>query len=82
VDEGFSFSRSDLLAIEEPLQFCLHGSPLSITMRTPDCDLDLATGFPFTEGIVDDIGQILSMRADAQLALGRDSKLIPTSATH
>jgi len=65
VEKGFSSSRSDLLAIEEPLQFCLNGSPLSITMRTPGSDLDLATGFLFTEGIIDDVGQILSMRAES-----------------
>jgi FdhD protein len=65
VEKGFFYSRSDLLAIEEPLQFCLNGSPLSITMRSPGSDLDLATGFLFTEGIVDDVGQILSMRAES-----------------
>jgi len=65
VEKGFSYSRSDLLAIEEPLQFCLNGTPLSITMRSPGSDLDLATGFLFTEGIIDDVGQILSMRAES-----------------
>src|SRR5712691_11695493 len=64
-DKGFSTTRSDSLAIEEPLQLCLNGSPLSITMRTPGCDLDLAAGFLFTEGIIDDVGQILSMRAES-----------------
>ena len=63
VERGLSCSRSDLLAIEDPLQICLNGAPLSITMRTPGSDLDLAVGFLFTEGIIDDIGQILSMRA-------------------
>lgn len=65
VEKGFSSSRCDSLAIEEPLQLCLNGSPLSITMRTPGSDLDLATGFLFTEGIVDDASQILSMRAES-----------------
>ena len=65
VEKGLFCSHSDLLAIEEPLQFCLNGSPLSITMRSPGSDLDLATGFLFTEGIIDDIGQILSMRAES-----------------
>jgi FdhD protein len=60
VEKGLSSSRSDLLAIEEPLQLCLNGFPLSITMRTPGSDLDLATGFLFTEGIINDVGQILS----------------------
>src|SRR5438105_9186812 len=62
MENGHSSARSDLLAIEEPLQLCLNGSPLSITMRTPGSDLDLAVGFLFTEGIIDDVGQILSMR--------------------
>jgi FdhD protein len=65
VERGFTSSRSDLLAIEGPLQLCLNGSPLSITMRTPGSDLDLATGFLFTEGIIEDVGQILSMRAES-----------------
>src|SRR5258708_16057970 len=62
IERGLSSSRSDLLAIEEPLQLCLNGSPLSITMRTPDADLDLAVGFLFTEGIIHDVSQILSVR--------------------
>ena len=65
VEHGASSSRSDLLTIEEPLQLCLNGFPLSITMRTPGSDLDLAAGFLFTEGIVEDLSQILSMRAES-----------------
>jgi FdhD protein len=65
VEKGLFCSHSDLLAVEEPLQLCLNGSPLSITMRSPGSDLDLATGFLFTEGIIDDIAQILSMRAES-----------------
>lgn len=64
VENGLMSSRSDLLAVEEPLQLCLNGSPISITMRTPGTDLDLAVGFLFTEGIIDDIGQILSISAE------------------
>jgi formate dehydrogenase assembly factor FdhD len=30
-------------------------------MRSPGSDLDLATGSLFTEGTIDDAGQILSM---------------------
>jgi FdhD protein len=65
VEIGLSSSRSDLLAVEEPLQICLNGSPLSITMRTPGNDLDLAVGFLFTEAIIHDVGQIQSLRAEA-----------------
>jgi FdhD protein len=64
VENGLSTPRSDLLAIEEPLQFCLNAFPLSITMRSPGADLDLATGFLFTEGIINDVGQILSMHCE------------------
>jgi len=64
VENGLSSSRSDVLAVEEPLQICLNGFPLSITMRTPGNDLDLAVGFLFTEAIIVDVNQILSMRSD------------------
>jgi FdhD protein len=64
VENGLSTPRSDLLAIEEPLQFCLNGFPLSITMRSPGHDLDLATGFLFTEGIINDASQILSIHCE------------------
>jgi len=42
----------DLLAVEEPLQIRVNGRDLSITMRTPGHDSELAAGFLFTEGIV------------------------------
>jgi formate dehydrogenase assembly factor FdhD len=38
--------RADLLAVEEPLEIGLNGSPLTVTMRTPGDDIDLATGIP------------------------------------
>src|SRR5437016_4947773 len=46
VEKGLSSSRSDLLAIEEPLQLCLNGFPLSITMRTPGSHADLIYCLP------------------------------------
>jgi len=48
----------DYLVSEEPLQIRLNGSPLSVTMRTPGNDLELAAGFLFTEGIVNSANQI------------------------
>jgi FdhD protein len=44
--------RADLLAAEEPLGIRIDGQAVSLTMRTPGDDLDLAAGFLFTEGIV------------------------------
>lgn len=55
---------SDVVAIEEPLEIrlSLPDTPadfsLSVTMRTPGNDEDLAAGFLFTEGIVDRSDQI------------------------
>ena len=47
----------DLLAVEEPLEIRLGSGTdddrsLSVTMRTPENDLDLALGFLWTEGII------------------------------
>ncbi|MBD78665.1 MAG: sulfurtransferase FdhD [Crocinitomicaceae bacterium] len=50
----------DVLAVEEPLEiricFTKNGEPqeknISVTMRTPGNDLELAMGFLFTEGII------------------------------
>ena len=59
----------DFLAVEEPLEIRL-GLPdgekikhraISVTMRTPGADLELAAGFLFTEGILNDPKQILKI---------------------
>jgi FdhD protein len=50
-DEPISPAQ-DLLAVEEPLQIRVNGRDLSITMRTPGNDAELAAGFLFTEGIL------------------------------
>jgi FdhD protein len=51
-DGGQGESRADLLAVEEPLEIRVHGEPLSVTMRTPGDDIDLAAGFLAAEGVV------------------------------
>ena len=64
--------REDFLAVEEPLEIQLgydrkgwrvHKS-VSITMRTPGTDEDLAAGFLFTEGIVTGAAQIDTIRSE------------------
>ncbi|HLJ46822.1 MAG TPA: formate dehydrogenase accessory sulfurtransferase FdhD [Bryobacteraceae bacterium] len=42
----------DLLAVEDPLEIRIGGQPVSITMRTPGNDRELAAGFLFSEGII------------------------------
>ncbi len=48
----------DYLVAEEPLEIRVNGHPLSVTMRTPGNDLELAAGFLLTEGIIRDRNQI------------------------
>jgi FdhD protein len=43
----------DAVAIEEPLEVRVDGRPLSVTMRTPGNDDELALGFLFGEGLID-----------------------------
>jgi FdhD protein len=43
----------DAVAIEEPLEIRVDGAPLSVTMRTPGHDEELALGFLYGEGLID-----------------------------
>ena len=43
----------DAVAIEEPLEIRVDGEPLSVTMRTPGHDEELALGFLYGEGLID-----------------------------
>src|SRR2546428_1904582 len=49
---------ADCLVTEEPLEIRIGDFPLSVTMRTPGHDFELAAGFLFTEGIVARKGDI------------------------
>ena len=51
----------DYLVAEEPLEIRLGKTPLSVTMRTPGHDLELAAGFLFTEGLIERREQIVSL---------------------
>jgi FdhD protein len=61
VHGNMTSASDDVLAVEEPLEIRLGQRSLSVTMRTPGNDFELAVGFLFSEGMIRDIAQIRSM---------------------
>jgi FdhD protein len=55
-------SIDDYLAGEEPLEIRVGVRAISVTMRTPGNDLELAAGFLLTEGLIAGRAQIASIR--------------------
>lgn len=45
-------SRPETLAVEEPLEIRVNDRALTVTMRTPGSDVELAQGFLLTEGVI------------------------------
>ncbi|MFT6070801.1 MAG: FdhD protein [Bacteriovoracaceae bacterium] len=98
---------SDQVAIEEPLEIRLNYSKdrgmhksreektVSITMRTPGADFDLAFGFLFSEGIIKSLSQVeeikhcgdkgnivrLFLREDAEINLSKLERHFYTSSS-
>src|SRR3569623_1342920 len=62
VADGVSRTRADILAAEEPLEIRVNGTPLSVTMRTPGNDFDLALGFLVSEGVVRSAAEVSTVR--------------------
>ncbi len=59
--EGDLRRFQDYLVAEEPLEIRVNNAPLTVTMRTPGHDLELAAGFLFTEGLIQKREQIASL---------------------
>jgi FdhD protein len=57
-----STRQQDVLAAEEPLELRVDGTPLSVTMRTPGSDVELAHGFLLTEGVIGAASDVLAAR--------------------
>jgi FdhD protein len=66
--EGVLRPVDDYLVGEEPLEIRVGDLPLSVTMRTPGHDLELATGFLFTEGLIAGRSELASVRHEADAA--------------
>jgi FdhD protein len=84
--------RADLVAVEEPLEIRIDGTPLTVTMRTPGDDIDLAAGFLHTEGLLRSLSDVheirmcdenvaaVSIRDGASLAMQPSRQFVTTSA--
>ncbi|WP_406032396.1 formate dehydrogenase accessory sulfurtransferase FdhD [Nocardioides sp. NBC_00163] len=62
VRDGVISRRPDTLAAEEPMEIRVNGRPLTVTMRTPGSDFDLAIGFLVSEGVVHSADDVASVR--------------------
>ncbi|MGP4017061.1 formate dehydrogenase accessory sulfurtransferase FdhD [Saccharopolyspora sp. 5N708] len=62
LQDGVRRARPDTLVTEEPLEIRLDGKPLTVTMRTPGNDFDLAAGFLVSEGAVRRTDELLGIR--------------------
>jgi FdhD protein len=80
-----SFPFTDDIAVEEPLEIRVSYGPkdhretknISVTMRTPGNDEELAVGFLFTEGIISARHQITAVqRPDADCSRNQDNVII------
>ena len=62
---GATSERDEKLAVEEPLEIRLAGRRFTLTMRTPGHDEELAAGFLFAEGFINnakELGEIRRVR--------------------
>jgi FdhD protein len=57
-----AITRSETLAVEEPLEIRVNGTPVTVTMRTPGSDIELAQGFLLTEGVIGGREDVLTIR--------------------
>lgn len=65
-NDGHLLGKQDYLAVEEPLEIRVGDLPLSVTMRTPGNDLELAAGFLLTEGLIQSREQITALGMDLE----------------
>src|SRR5690349_23906953 len=65
-DAGRWSEAPDAVVTEEPLQLMLDGEPLSVVMRTPGHDVELALGLFYAEGIARSLAEIRAIRVSAE----------------
>ena len=65
-DAGAWSEAGDEIAAEEPLQLLLDGEPLSVIMRTPGNDIELALGLLHAERVITKVDDVASLRISAE----------------
>ena len=73
--DGVLRPANDYLAGEEPLEIHVGDHALSVTMRTPGHDLELAAGFLYTEGLIAGRGDVSSVRHETDAAQERGNRV-------
>lgn len=72
----------DRLAVEEPLEIRIGGTPLTLTMRTPGHDVELAAGFLLGEGVLtdpEDLRSAMHCVGSAPVGLADEADISPGS---
>lgn len=65
---GFGEAEFDHLAGEEPLEVRVNGQSVSVMMRTPGHDEELAIGFLYTEGVIHSASEIVSIELSREVS--------------
>ena len=65
-ESGHWSDSPDAVVTEEPLQLSLDGAPLSVVMRTPGSDVELALGLFYGEGILTSLQDVRVVRISAE----------------
>jgi FdhD protein len=70
----------DELSVEEPLEIRINNRAVSVTMRTPGHDAELAAGFLFTEGMIASRGDIVSIEPCVRAREGNVVNVTPSAS--
>ena len=76
--------RSDVVAVEEPLEIRVAGDTFATTMRTPGHDQELALGFLFAEGLINsrrDVGAAAHCGRPGDEGWGNVIEIVPAPGT-
>ncbi|MED5371694.1 MAG: formate dehydrogenase accessory sulfurtransferase FdhD [Myxococcota bacterium] len=71
----------DAVAVEEPLELRVEGTPLVVTMRTPGHDRELAAGWLYSEGLIDgadDLAALAHVRDLQGMVKGAPDNVVDT----